>query len=296
MSDAEIRNLWKNPDFAGSFSGILTFQKQLLHEKNIKISIRRLRHILKSMPDYLQHVTHRIHFPRRDYSVHGWLHIMQADLSILKPINGFNYLMVCIDLYTLYIWAIPLQNKNPKTLEIEFKKIFEKNGKPDEIQTDEGGEFVGCRNFFKNEEIYFHIKRGRNKANYAELAILWLKKKIYTYLHTTDQEPPKYDWPSAVPAAVLSLNSTYHKSLGNLRPIDLNSREKAVLIDRTIGFPKETNFDDHKKNEEEYLKKGTLFVNDYCYIVATKNKGTIRSTDKQVIIKVLFYMFTLCWK
>ena len=293
--EAKIRELWSDPQFAGSFSGLLTFQKHLKIDKNINISTRKLRHILMSIPNYLQHVTHRINFPKRDYSVHGFLQVMQADLSVMKPINDFKYLLVCIDLYTLFIWAMPITNKRPETIRKELSSIFEKYGKPSELQTDSGGEFLGNKSFFKNEKIYWHSKRGLNKANYAELAILWLKKKIFAYLHSTDQDSNSYDWPKAVPAAVLSLNSTYHRSLGNLRPIDLDSREKAVLIDRKIGFPKESNFDDHKKNEENFRKKATLVENDYCYIVATKNKGKIRSTDKQVLNSLrTFFSFFFC--
>ena len=284
VDENEIRQLWKDPDFSGSFSGLLTFQNQLRHEKNINLSLRQLRHIMRSEPDYVQHITHRIHFPTREYSVHGFLSLVQADLTQPKPqINGFKYLLVCIDIYTLFIWAFPLPDKRPKTLQIEFKKIFDQYGKPDELQSDEGGEFTGCSSFFKKQGIYFHTKRGRVKANYAELAILWLKKKIFTYLHTTTQDPDHYDWPKAVPGAVLSLNRTYHKSLGYLRPIDLDSKEKAVQIDRKIGFPKEPNFDENKKNEEKLKKKSDLKLHDYVYIVATNNKAPIRSTDRQVI-------------
>ena len=286
MSDDEIRALWKDPTFSGSFSGLLTFQNQLLLEKNIKVSTRKLRQILMSVKDYLTHQTRRKHFDRRSYSVHGWLHLLQADLAQPRPvINGFKYLFVAIDLYTLFIWAWPIKDKKPQTIQDQFRKIFEQTKlKPDEIQTDEGGEFVGCRQFFKNEDIFWHIKRGIVKAGYAEMAINWIKKKTYTFLHTTDQDPAKYNWPDAVPFAVDALNSTYHRSLGNLRPKDLNSREKAVLIDRKIGFPKEPNFDDVEKNIEYYLKHSDLFVNDYVYVVAIKNKGQLNSTDRQVLL------------
>ena len=283
MSDDEIRDLWKDPNFSGSFSGILTFQQQLLHDKNIKISTRRLRHILTSLPDYLQHITRRKHFPKRSYSVHGWMNMIQADLTQPKPaFNGFKYLMVVIDVYTLYLWAMPLKDKRPKSIENEFRKIFESNGTPQELATDEGGEFVGCKKYFESQNIFWSIKRGAHKAAFAELAIRWIKQKVFAYLHSTNQDKDEYNWPKAVPAAVLSLNSTFHQSLGQLRPIDLNSPEKAVLIDRKIGFPKEPNFDDIERNKTNFAKNTDLNINDHVYVVAKKRAGALRSSDRQV--------------
>ncbi len=60
-----------------------------------------------------------------------------------------------------------------------FEEIFtEFKAKIYVLQTDKGGEFVGCRKFFKEKNIVFKTKTGNNKASYAENYIFQVKKRL----------------------------------------------------------------------------------------------------------------------
>ena len=68
--DNQIRRLWLDPDFPGSFSGIVTFQKNL-EAKNIMVSQKRLKNILSYIPEYVQSSQQKKKFSRRKYWNHG---------------------------------------------------------------------------------------------------------------------------------------------------------------------------------------------------------------------------------
>ena len=65
-----------------------------------------------------------------------------ADMqSHAKENDGYRYLLVCIDVFSKYVWVIPLKNKTGPALVTAFKEILESGRKPQKIQTDEGTEF-----------------------------------------------------------------------------------------------------------------------------------------------------------
>jgi hypothetical protein len=88
------------------------------------------------------------------------------------------------------------------------------------------------------------------------------------------------DWPNILDQVTLNMNSTKHRTIGNLRPIDLTSREKAVAVDVAIGFAKESNFKDHRQNEIDFLKNSPIQVNDYVIIAIP---SATRGFEQQVI-------------
>ena len=62
MADSEsaavkenLLKLWKDPKFPASFSGLIVFQHALKIEKNINLSIKQLREIMRENKMYLMH-------------------------------------------------------------------------------------------------------------------------------------------------------------------------------------------------------------------------------------------------
>ncbi len=69
----QILKLWRTPSFAGSFTGLATFQSLLALDKNIHISRTRLFQIMQRDEDFvLETKKRRKTFPRRKMIVHGF--------------------------------------------------------------------------------------------------------------------------------------------------------------------------------------------------------------------------------
>ena len=67
--------------------------------------------------------------------------------SLSKYNIGIRYLLCAIDLFSKYVWVVPLKDKNGIAIVNAFQKIIWKGQKPNEIWVDQGGEFYN--NLFK---------------------------------------------------------------------------------------------------------------------------------------------------
>ena len=67
--------------------------------------------------------------------------------SLRKYDKGIKYLLCTIDLFSKYVWVIPLKDKRGITIVNAFQKIVSKGGKPNKIWVDEDREFYN--NLFK---------------------------------------------------------------------------------------------------------------------------------------------------
>ena len=67
---------------------------------------------------------------------------------LIKFNNGFRFLLCIIDIYSKYVWVVPLKDKKSISIVNAFQKILkESNRKPNKIWVDKGSEFYN--NSFK---------------------------------------------------------------------------------------------------------------------------------------------------
>ena len=84
--------------------------------------------------------------------------IWSADLIEMKPENGYKYVLNVIDLYSRYVWAIPLKNKTGLTV----KNAFESIGHcPKKLWVDKGKEFYNKHVKSLPFEIYSTYNEGK---------------------------------------------------------------------------------------------------------------------------------------
>jgi len=84
-------------------------------------------------------------FKRRKVYVSNINKIWSADLMdksyLSKQNNGYKYLLNVIDLFSKYVYSIPLKSKSQHEVASAFAKLFLKH-KPDKLWTDQGSEFI----------------------------------------------------------------------------------------------------------------------------------------------------------
>ena len=107
-----------------------------------------------------------------------------ADMQSLSKYNkGNKYLLRAIDLFSKYVWVIPIKDKKGVSIVIEFQKIISKGRKPNKIWVDQGSEFYNnsFKGFFENNiEIYSTYNEGKSVV--AERFIRTLKNKIFKHM------------------------------------------------------------------------------------------------------------------
>jgi len=96
----DIINLWRNPSFHGSFSGLTNFQSALKYDKNIVVSRNELLTIMQEVPEFIIESKRIRKFPRRKVIVHGYAKTFQADLAEMYEFNTYKWILVVIDLFS----------------------------------------------------------------------------------------------------------------------------------------------------------------------------------------------------
>ena len=270
VSDQEIKDLWHDPTFFGSFRGVSTFQKLLKTDLNINISQDRLYNILKEDQLFLIHQRPKRNFDRRKYDVHFYGQLVQIDLAYMFPDADSNdkYFLLAIDVFSFKIFAVPLKNKNSDTVLLALKNIFLKFRHPiTEIQADRGKEFISkqFKNYLKLKKCFIKFKKGKNKASFAEYGILLVKKKLYLMLRSQ----LSHRWVETLPSVVKSLNETPLKRLGWLKPNAIVNEASSLFVDEEkkrfhISTYQNPSYEEQQNNQKNY--NGDLKIGDFVYL------------------------------
>lgn len=299
--DQVILKLWHDPNWIGSFRGIKTFQAFLKTDKNITVSSRHLTNLLKNDNLYLMHLKPKRNIKRRHYFLNNYGELIQADLGYMFDFEGYKYFLLLIDCYSLKIFVKSLKNKTSETVLkafIETLKQFKTTIY--KIEVDQGTEFVSAAKYCKQNKILFKYKYGQNKANFAEWAILIIKRRLYKLLRGSLSQ----DWPNFIEKIADDHNNTPQKKLGFLKPNDIqNSFDSAKVwkLKNLQDIPhfleptyKQQIINQHLNDTDDK----SLKVNDYVYI-DFKQSLFGKSFDVQVVLSrflriLIILEFFLC--
>ena len=139
LNDEELKELYQNPTFYGSFSGARNFQIFLKTDYNEDISLDKIYNILKTIPSYVISLKPIKRFPRRKYNVAGFGSLLQADLAVMYEKNGYQYFLVLCDVFSRHLFTEPLKDKSAKTMKEALIKIFNQIPTPiSKLETDQG--------------------------------------------------------------------------------------------------------------------------------------------------------------
>ena len=270
ISDKKILELWRDPNFSGSYRGIKTFQLLLKTDLNIDVSENRLYKVIKNDPIFIIHQRPQRKIERRSYDVNNYGELVQADIAYMFNYDNYKYFLLLIDCFSSKIFTVPLKTRDSDTVAKAFREIFEEfQGTIYELQTDRGKEFLGpSKKLFKEKEIYATIKLGKNKANFAEHGILLVKRRLYKLLRGTLNN----NWVLELPKIVQDLNNTPLRKLGGLTPNSIHSEIDSVNVSNArkslnVSVYTEPNFHIQRQNQTNYEKElNFLQVNDYVYL------------------------------
>ena len=104
---------------------------------------------------------------------------------ISKFTKGFRFLLCVIDIFSKYVWVVPLKDKKGVSIVDAFQKILDdSNRKPNKIWVDKGSEFYNnsFKKWLKDNDIEMYLIHNEGKSVVAERFIKTLMTKIYRYM------------------------------------------------------------------------------------------------------------------
>ena len=109
-----------------------------------------------------------------------------ADMQSLSRKNkGIKYLLCAIDLFSKYVFVIPLKDKKGISIVNAFNKIIKQsNRKANKIWVDQGGEFYNnvFEKWLSDNNIIMYSTYNEGKSVVAERFIRTLKNKLYKHM------------------------------------------------------------------------------------------------------------------
>lgn len=219
-----LRELYYTPGKPGAYAGPEKLYQAVKQEGKYKIGRQRIRQFLNNEDSYSLYKPNRKTFPRSKVIVNTIDSMRDGDLADVSNIashnDGYKFLLVLIDIFSRYLFIVPLKNKHHQNIVDGLKLVFQKRRKPNTLRTDKGSEFKNrwVKAYLKKEGIHAIYTQNETKANYAERVIRTMKNLMYSYF----MKNRTYRFINILQDLVKSYNKRPHRSLGGNAPANVN--------------------------------------------------------------------------
>ena len=220
------------------------------------------------------HKTVRKKFLKRFVFVREMDDVWASDLIDLRDLSrknsGFKYILMIIDVFSKYGWAIPLRTKTGEEVSRALESLFQKE-KCKKLWVDRGREYYNQHvlALLKKNNIQIYSTHNDEKCSVVERWNRTIKTKLWKYFSANNTQ--KYV--DILPALIKQYNDTKHRSIGTT-PTEARKPENYQQVFKTLYFGKVQS----RNKEPKYS------VGDQVRISVKKNifeKGyTINWSDK----------------
>ena len=165
----------------------------------------------------------RRNFPRCKVGSSAVDNIWSADLVDMQNIAKYNignrYILNVIDLYSRYVWSLPLKNKSSQSIVEAFIKIVKNGRKPLKLWVDNGSEFYNklFKKWLNDNNIQMYSTFNEGKALVIERFNRTLKHKMHKYFTAQNT----YEYINILDDFINEYNST-HRSI-KMTPTEANT-------------------------------------------------------------------------
>ena len=190
-----------------------------------------------------------------------------ADMQSLSRKNkGIKYLLCAIDLFSKYVFVIPLKDNKGISIVNAFNKIIKQsNRKPNKIWVDQGGEFYDnvFEKWLSDNDIIMYSTYNEGKSVVAERFIRTLKNKLYKHMTATGKNV-YYD---VLDDVVNKYNNTKHSTI-KMKPVDVKKNKRVYT-------------DEHNEKDSRFKVGDRVRISRYKNIFA---KEYTPNWNKQIFI------------
>jgi hypothetical protein len=219
MTDAQLRSIWLETGRAGVAKLFAATQRAGLGVRRAAVDAfikkQETRQIFAPAPKSDGKVTSNTLDGR-------W----QIDLIDFKQLDatkndGHKNVLVATDVFSRFVWAVPLKDKSQNTVTTAFRGIMASSGRrPAEVDSDGGAEFSGVFDKLMVEKGIAH--RTKNPKQVNSLAIVDATiKKLKDTIKQEMAEAGSGTWLSSLGGAVKAANGNSNDYLMGSRPSDV---------------------------------------------------------------------------
>lgn len=193
------------------------------------------------------HKPARRRYPRRHVIIKGLDNLWQADLVDMKEYSrvnsGFNYILMIIDTYSKFAWALPLKTKTGKNVAHAFEQLLQTgtNRCPANLQTDHGTEFYNT--YFKRVMDRYGINHYSTYTHLKASIVERLNRTIKAQMWMRFNLRGSHKWTDILTEIIGKYNRTKHRTI-KMRPIDVRDNEllKTVYFRIKMVDPRKQKF------------------------------------------------------
>ena len=150
--------------------------------------------------------------------------------------------MCVIDIFSKYVWVIPLQDKKGVSIVNAFQKVLDDSDrKPNKVWVDKGSEIYNnsFKKWLKDNEIEMYSIHIEGKSVVAERVISTLNTKIYKYMTLVSKKV----YIDKLHDIVAEYSNIYHAKI-KMKPVHVKDNTYIDLKKKEVKNPK-FKVDDH---------------------------------------------------
>jgi hypothetical protein len=239
MMDRYLRELYINPKHPGAYGGVEKLYQAVRKDGKYDIGRYRIRKWLQNQDLYSLQRGVRHNFKRNRVMVRGLFYQFDIDLmdmqNLSKTNDGVRFILIAIDVFSRYLWVVPLPDKTAKSVVKALTKVFSGGNIPEKTRTDKGSEFLNrwVKDMFIKFNIKHFVSHNRVKANYAERVIRTLRVMLQRYMN----QKRMHRYIDVLDDIVYNYNHRAHRSLPNkLSPSEVTEDNEVDVLEH-LYFP-----------------------------------------------------------
>lgn len=154
-----LASVYYDPTHTGSFGGASKLYKAVRREGRNDITLDDVKTWLRSQDTYTLH--------RSVSGIQCQFDVDLSDVSSMSRHNdGIKFLLITIDVFSRFLWVVPLKSKTGKEV-MHACEIILKHKTPKCIRSDKGTEFTNrlVQNYFKDHGVHHFVTDNEPKAN-----------------------------------------------------------------------------------------------------------------------------------
>ena len=180
----------------------------------------------------------RKNFPKRYVFVREVDGIWGADLvdmqALAKQNDSYRYILMIIDVFSKYGWAVPLKYKSGEAVKTALESIFSKNT-PKKVWADHGNEFynIKVRRLLQKHNIQLYSTENEEKCSVIERWNRTIKTKLWKYFTANGT----HRYVDILQPLIDKYNSTKHRATG-FTPSDARKPSNYQQVFKNLYFKK----------------------------------------------------------
>ena len=269
-----LAEIYYDPKHPGAYAGPTKLHQIVKKEGRHTIGLHRIKQWLQDQDAYSLQRPVRHKFKRNRVVADGLDAQWDVDLADVSNVGKYNdgiqFLFILIDIFSRYLWVIPLKDKKHQGIIGGLKQVFSQGRKAKWIRSDKGSEFNNrwVKTFLKKEGVEYFVTHNETKANYAERVIRTLKVMMYRYF--THKQTYKYQ--TILQDLVYNYNHRPHRSLNGRVPADVNATNEAMVWKKQYVDSLKPKTTIKKENKPKKTRKRYKFkVGDYVRLSHMKH-------------------------